>query len=85
VVIALDIGVMLDIIKNYGFPIFVACWALWRLNKTYSNESTNVKLTTMEDTLDRVEEMAKKNTEILTELVTTMKIIQTIIGGEVRK
>lgn len=81
----MDIGAMGDLIKNYGFPIMVAVWALWRLDKSYGSESIHSKMNGMEDAIDRVEEVNKKNTEVLTELVTTMKIIQTIIGGETKK
>jgi hypothetical protein len=75
-----------DFIKNYGFPIAVATWALWRLDKSWGkNESIHTTLNGIEDSLDRVEEILQRNTDIQTELVTTMKIIQTIIGGELKK
>lgn len=75
-----------DLIKNYGFPIAVATWALWRLDKSWGkNESIHITLSAIEDSVDRVEETIKQNTAVLAELVTTIRIIQTIIGGEIKK
>jgi hypothetical protein len=78
-----DIQAISDLIKNFGFPITVAIWALWRLDKSWGKGQSS--LNSIEESLDRVEEILQRNTEIQTELVTTIKIIQTIIGGELRK
>lgn len=82
----LDYAMITDFIKNFGFPIAVAVWALWRLDKSWGkNESIHIVLNGVEDSLDRVEEILKRNTDIQAELVITMKVIQSIIGGELRK
>ncbi|WP_124118436.1 hypothetical protein [Paenibacillus xylanexedens] len=79
----LDFKTISEFLKNFGFPIAVASWALWRLDKSWG--SIHTTLQGIEDTLDRVEEQLNKNAEIQNELVTSMKIIQTFIGGEMRK
>ncbi|WP_336784002.1 hypothetical protein [Paenibacillus illinoisensis] len=82
----MDFKTISEFLKNFGFPIAVAFWALWRLDKSWGKgESIHTTLQGIEDTLDRVEEQLNKNTEIQNELVTSMKIIQTFIGGELRK
>jgi hypothetical protein len=81
----LDYAQIVDFIKNYGFPIAVACWALWRLDKNWGGNTVSSSLLNIIDSQDRMETILQRNTEIQMELVTTMKIIQTIIGGEIRK
>ena len=85
----MDLKVIQDFIQNFGFPIAVAAWALWRLDKNWGKgESIQATLTGIEDSLDRVEVVLNRNTEIQMELSTTIKIIQTLlqqqngIGGE---
>lgn len=83
----MDFKTISEFLKNFGFPIAVAFWALWRLDKSWgTGGNVYTSLAGIEDSLDRIEEQLDKFTEIQNELVTTMKIIQTYISaGESRK
>jgi hypothetical protein len=77
---------LFDFVKNFGFPIAIAVWAIWRLDNTWSKGSNiHATLSNLEDDVAEVKEIVKRVVEIQTELVTTMKIIQTFVGGESRK
>jgi hypothetical protein len=77
---------LFDFIKNFGFPIVIAGWAIWRLDNHWSKGSNiYITLNSIDDDVAEIKETVKRIVEIQTELVTTMKIIQTIIGGEFRK
>lgn len=67
----LDSSTVVDFIKNFGFPIAVAVWALWKLDKSWSQ---------IDQSLDQIQEILTKNTEIQNEMVTTIKILHTIIS-----
>lgn len=82
----MQITEIIDFIKNFGFPIAIAVWAIWRLDRTWGKgENIYTSLALIESDVEEIKEIVKKNVEIQSELVTTIKIIQTIIGGELRK
>lgn len=84
----MDFAVIKDFIQNFGFPMLVAVWALWRLDKNWGKgENIQARLDSIEESIDRIELQLNKNTEIQSELLTTIKIMQAIfskngIGGE---
>jgi hypothetical protein len=78
-----DIPTAVDLIQNFGFPIAVAVWALWRLDKNWGKgESIQNTLADIEQSLARIELILNRNTEIQSELTTTIKILQAIIGKQ---
>lgn len=75
----MDLSSILTILKDFGFPIAVACWALWRLEKSSSNgENIKNTLEQIDESIDRVQLTLDKITDIQHELVTTTKILYAI-------
>lgn len=85
-----DIQLTLEIIKNFGFPIAVAVWALMRLDKNWAKgETIHASLEEIENALVRIEATLTRNAEIQNEIVTTLKILNAIIttqkyGGDTK-
>lgn len=80
------IASIVDAINQFGFPIVIACWAIWRLDRTWGKgKDINTSLTLIKEEVDEIKELVKKSMEIQSELITTIKIIQIIIGGDTRR
>lgn len=79
-------NMVIEAIKQFGFPIVVAGWALWRLDKNWAKgENIQSRLDQMEEGLDRMELTLNKQSEIHQETLTTLKILHTVItanGGD---
>jgi hypothetical protein len=76
----MDLSSIQSFIQNFGFPILVAIWALWRLDKNWGKgENIQARLDSMEDAIDRIEVIVNKNTEIQSELLITIRILQGIL------
>lgn len=79
--------IIMEAIKQFGFPIVVAGWALWRLDKNWAKgENIQFRLDQIEEGLDRVEMAMVKQSEIQQEILLTIRILNTILttngGGE---
>jgi hypothetical protein len=88
-VVVLDIPTIVEFVQNFGFPIAVATWALWRLDKVWGQGAGLLsRIEMIEESLDRLEAMLVKNTDINNEIAITMKVMQTTMishkshGGE---
>jgi hypothetical protein len=74
------IQMITELIKQFGFPIVVAGWALWRLDRNWGKgENIQSRLDQIDEGLDRVELAINKQAEIQQEILTTMKILSTLI------
>lgn len=79
--IRLDFGAIIEVIKTFGFPIAVACWALYKLEKNWGKgENIKASLDNIEESLDKIEVILNKNAEIQNELVVSIKIMQTMLN-----
>lgn len=78
----LDIfNMIIEAIKQFGFPIVVAGWALWRLDKNWAKgENIQARLDQIEEGLDRIEMAMTKQADISQEMLITMKITHTIMS-----
>jgi hypothetical protein len=79
--------VVMEAMKQFGFPIVVAGWALWRLDKNWAKgDNIQSRLDQIEEGLDRMELGMSKQAEIQQEMLTTLKILNTVIkyngGGD---
>ncbi|MER2008902.1 MAG: hypothetical protein ABS939_15740 [Psychrobacillus sp.] len=73
--------IVMEAIKQFGFPIVVAGWALWRLDKNWAKgESIQFRLDQIEEGLDRVEMAMTKQAEIQQETLLTIKILHTVLS-----
>lgn len=85
----MEISDTIELIKNFGFPIAIACWALWRLDKNWGKgDGISHTLSSIEDTLDRIESSLDHRNQLQQEMVTSIKIIQSILssqGGGIKK
>jgi hypothetical protein len=82
----MSLAELFEFVKNFGFPMVIAVWAIWRLDNTWSKGSDiHATLASIEDDVAEVKAIVQRSVEIQSELVTTIKIMQTIIGGEFRK
>lgn len=74
-----SIGTIFELIKQFGFPIVVAIWALWRLDKNWSKgDNIQFRLDQIEEGLDRIEITMNKQAEIQQEMLFTIKILHTL-------
>ena len=75
------VNIIMEAIKQFGFPIVVAGWALWRLDKNWAKgDNIQSRLDQIEESLDRIELIIGKQGEIQQEMLTTIKILYTIIN-----
>jgi hypothetical protein len=71
---------IMDAVKQFGFPIVVAGWALWRLDKNWGKgENIQSRLDQIEEGLDRIELASNKQAEISQEMLLTIKILHTVM------
>lgn len=62
-------------IQEFGFPLVVAMWALWRLDKNWAKgDNVQVRLDQIDESLDRIEMAMTKQTEIQQELLITIRL-----------
>jgi hypothetical protein len=74
------INIVMQAIKEFGFPIVVALWALWRLDKNWAKgENIQSRLDQIEEGLDRIEMAMSKSADINQEMLITLKILNTVI------
>jgi hypothetical protein len=74
------IKVIMEAIKQFGFPIVVAGWALWRLDKNWAKgDNIQARLDQIEEGLDRIEMGMNKQADIQQEMLLTIKILNSII------
>jgi hypothetical protein len=74
------VPLVIEAIKEFGFPIVVAGWALWRLDKNWAKgDNIQSRLDQIEEGLDRIEMAMTKQAEISQELLITLKILHTVI------
>lgn len=84
----MDLLSMMAGLKGFGFPIIIAIWALWRLDKSWTKgEGIQSSLDHTENAIDRIEIAINKQADIQHEMLTTLKILHTVIvsgngGGE---
>lgn len=77
--IAEIIKLVMEAIKQFGFPIVVAGWALWRLDKNWAKgDNIQSRLDQIEEGLDRIEMAMTKQAEIQNEMLLTIKILHTV-------
>ncbi|MNV07937.1 hypothetical protein D3C71_983910 [compost metagenome] len=78
------IDTMINMIQNFGFPMTVAVWALWRLDKNWGKgENIQGALKNIEDSIDEVKIVLTKNTEAIVELAFTIKLLEAIIRQDI--
>lgn len=66
---------ILNLIKEFGFPIFVAIWALWRLDKNWAKgDNVQARLDQIDESLDRIEMAMTKQAEVTQEMLITMRL-----------
>jgi site-specific recombinase len=76
----MNIGDILNLIKEFGFPIVVAIWSLWRLDRNWAKgDNIQFRLEQIDERLDRIETATSKQAEIQQEMLLTIKIINTLI------
>jgi hypothetical protein len=74
------IQMIAELVKQFGFPIVVAGWALWRLDRNWGKgENIQSRLDQIDEGLDRIELAMNKQAEIQQEILTTMKILSTLM------
>lgn len=79
----IPIDTIVNLIQNFGFPMTVAIWALWRLDKNWGKDgNTQTALKNIEDSIDEVKMVMTKNTEAVVELAHAIKILQVILDKE---
>lgn len=79
----MNVQLIVDFLKNFGFPIAVACWALWRLDKNWAKgDNIQQRLDAIDESLDRIEVQEDKNAEIQNEMLNTIKILNGIISNQ---
>lgn len=75
------VNIIMEAIKQFGFPIVVAGWALWRLDKNWAKgENIQARLDQIEEGQDRIELLISKQGDLQQEMLTTIKILYTIIN-----
>lgn len=76
---------LLDIftnLKDFGFPIIVAIWALWRLDKSWGkSEGIHYSLDQLEGGANRIEMALGKQADIQQEMLVTLRILHSIISN----
>lgn len=66
---------IIQAIQDFGFPLVVAMWALWRLDRNWAKgESIQLRLDEIDDSLDRIEMSMTKQAEIQQELLVTIRL-----------
>lgn len=66
---------MINILKTFGFPIVIAIWALWRLDKNWAKgDNVQNRLDQIDESLDRIEMSMAKQAEIQQEMLITMRL-----------
>lgn len=66
---------VLQAIQEFGFPLVVATWALWRLDRNWAKgESIQLRLDEIDESLDRIEMAMTKQSEIQQELLVTIRL-----------
>jgi site-specific recombinase len=74
------VQIITDLIKQFGFPIAVAGWALWRLDRSWGKgENIQSRLDQIDEGLDRIELAMNKQAEIQQEMLLTIRLINTLI------
>lgn len=62
-------------IQEFGFPLVVAIWALWRLDKNWAKgENIQLRLDQIDESLDRIEMAMTKQAEIQQEMLITIRL-----------
>jgi hypothetical protein len=73
------IKLIMEAVKQFGFPMVVAGWALWRLDKNWAKgDNIQSRLDQIEEGLDRIEMTQTKQAEIQQEMLLTLKILHTV-------
>jgi hypothetical protein len=71
-------------IQQFGFPLVVAIWALWRLDRNWAKgESVQLRLDEIDDALDRIELSLSKQAEITQEMLVTMRLYTQIMNSNI--
>ena len=74
------IPIVMSAITEFGFPLVVAVWALWRLDKNWAKgDNIQNRLDDIEESIDRVEMVMNKKADIQQEMLQTIKILHTVI------
>lgn len=75
------VPLVIEAIKEFGFPIVVAIWALWRLDKNWAKgDNIQARLDQIEESMDRIELTLSKQADIQQEMLLTIKILNTLLG-----
>lgn len=66
-------------IQQFGFPLVVAMWALWRLDKNWAKgDNIQNRLDQIDESLDRIEMGMTKQAEIQQEMLITIRLQTTL-------
>jgi hypothetical protein len=66
---------IMQAVQEFGFPLVVAIWALWRLDRNWAKgESIQLRLDQIDESLDRIELAMTKQAEIQQELLITIRL-----------
>lgn len=66
---------IIQAIQEFGFPLVVAIWALWRLDKNWAKgDSIQLRLDQIDESLDRIEMAMTKQAEIQQEMLITIRL-----------
>lgn len=69
------IKTIMQAVQDFGFPLVVAMWALWRLDRNWAKgESIQLRLDEIDESLDRIEMSMQKQAEIQQELLITIRL-----------
>lgn len=70
-------------IQEFGFPLVVAMWALWRLDRNWAKgESVQLRLDEIDQSLDRIELVLSKQSEIQQELLITIRLQTQLLNNK---